>query len=49
MKCKMESLIMRIQAEVCRALEEQDGEKKFQVDKWMRKEVSLASICESNL
>lgn len=28
-----------IQAEFCKALEEQDGEKKFQVDKWYRKEV----------
>jgi hypothetical protein len=47
MKCRMEALIMRIQAEVCRALEEQDGEKKFLVDRWLRKEASLQAILEN--
>lgn len=45
MKCRMEVLIMRIQAEVCKALEEQDGEKKFQVDKWYRKEGGGGITC----
>lgn len=45
MKCRMEALIMRIQAEVCRALEEQDGEKKFLVDKWYRKEGGGGITC----
>ncbi|KAL5010379.1 hypothetical protein ScPMuIL_012684 [Solemya velum] len=38
MRTKMELLLMRVQAEFCHALEEQDGEKKFHVDRWMRKE-----------
>ncbi|XP_036368893.1 oxygen-dependent coproporphyrinogen-III oxidase [Octopus sinensis] len=39
MRHRMETLIMRIQGEVCHALEELDGEKKFQVDKWERNEI----------
>ena len=31
--------VILLQHDVCRALEEQDGDKKFLVDKWMRKEV----------
>lgn len=45
MRCRMETLIMRIQAEFCHALEELDGEKKFQVDKWMRKEGGGGITC----
>ncbi|PVD28601.1 hypothetical protein C0Q70_11194 [Pomacea canaliculata] len=33
------------QAEFCKALEEQDGEKKFQVDKWYRKEGGGGITC----
>lgn len=40
MRTKMELLIMRIQTEVCRAIEELDGEKKFIVDKWERAEAN---------
>ena len=32
-------MIFFLQHDVCRALEEQDGEKKFLIDKWQRKEV----------
>lgn len=35
----MELLIMKMQAEVCKALEEVDGEAKFRVDRWQREEV----------
>ncbi|KAK7107170.1 oxygen-dependent coproporphyrinogen-III oxidase-like [Littorina saxatilis] len=45
MKCRMEVLIMRIQADFCRALEELDGEKKFVVDKWHRKEGGGGITC----
>ncbi|XP_076445342.1 oxygen-dependent coproporphyrinogen-III oxidase-like [Babylonia areolata] len=45
MKSRMEVLIMRIQAEVCKALEKQEGEKKFQVDKWYRKEGGGGITC----
>ncbi|CAH0683392.1 unnamed protein product [Spodoptera exigua] len=39
MKTQMELLIMRIQAEFCKALEkEEDEEAKFKVDRWLRKE-----------
>lgn len=37
MKTRMELLIFRIQGELCRALEEKDGEAKFLVEKWDRK------------
>ncbi|GAB1606342.1 oxygen-dependent coproporphyrinogen-III oxidase-like [Argonauta hians] len=40
MRHKMESLIMKIQADFCHALEDLDGEKKFQVDKWEREETN---------
>lgn len=45
MKTKMELMIMKIQHDVCRALEEQDGDKKFLVDKWMRKEGGGGITC----
>lgn len=35
-KARMELLIMEIQAEVCKALEEVDGQNKFLVEKWSR-------------
>ena len=35
-KAKMELLIMEIQAEMCRALEEVDGQSRFLVEKWSR-------------
>lgn len=39
MKTQMELLILRIQAEFCKALEkEEDAEAKFKVDRWLRKE-----------
>lgn len=46
MKTKMELLIMRIQAELCRALEaeESDGAR-FQVDRWLRKEGGGGITC----
>ncbi|KAK2173920.1 hypothetical protein NP493_842g01002 [Ridgeia piscesae] len=37
-KSRMEVMIMKTQAEVCHALEEQDGQKKFLVEKWSRAE-----------
>ncbi|XP_075975070.1 oxygen-dependent coproporphyrinogen-III oxidase isoform X2 [Anticarsia gemmatalis] len=46
MKTQMELLIMRIQAEFCRALEkEEDEEAKFKVDRWMRKEGGGGITC----
>ncbi|XP_046985236.1 oxygen-dependent coproporphyrinogen-III oxidase [Schistocerca americana] len=46
MKTKMELLIMRIQAEVCRALEaEEDPGVKFKVDRWERKEGGGGITC----
>ncbi|XP_052711620.1 oxygen-dependent coproporphyrinogen-III oxidase-like [Crassostrea angulata] len=45
MKYKMEAMIMRIQAEVCRRLEEVDGDQKFFVDRWTRKEGGGGITC----
>ncbi|XP_013166009.1 PREDICTED: oxygen-dependent coproporphyrinogen-III oxidase isoform X2 [Papilio xuthus] len=46
MKTQMELLIMRIQAEFCRALEkEEDQESKFKVDRWTRKEGGGGITC----
>ncbi|XP_028043456.1 oxygen-dependent coproporphyrinogen-III oxidase isoform X2 [Bombyx mandarina] len=46
MKTQMELLIMRIQAEFCRALEkEEDKEAKFTVDRWTRKEGGGGITC----
>ncbi|XP_034829140.1 oxygen-dependent coproporphyrinogen-III oxidase isoform X2 [Maniola hyperantus] len=46
MKTQMEMLIMRIQAEFCRALEkEEDAESKFKVDRWIRKEGGGGITC----
>ncbi|XP_075227089.1 oxygen-dependent coproporphyrinogen-III oxidase isoform X2 [Lycorma delicatula] len=46
MKTKMELMIMRIQAEFCRALEaEEDKETKFIVDRWLRKEGGGGITC----
>lgn len=45
-KTQMELLIMRIQAEFCRALEkEEDKEAKFKVDRWTRKEGGGGITC----
>lgn len=45
MRTKMELMIMKIQHDVCRAIEEQDGEKKFLIDKWKRKEGGGGITC----
>lgn len=47
MKTKMELLIMRVQQEFCRALEneEHDPESKFRVDRWLRKEGGGGITC----
>ncbi|KAK6985610.1 oxygen-dependent coproporphyrinogen-III oxidase [Biomphalaria glabrata] len=48
MRCKMESLIMRIQADVCHALEKEEleeGGKKFQVDRWLREQGGGGVTC----
>ncbi|CAH2046699.1 unnamed protein product, partial [Iphiclides podalirius] len=46
MKTQMELLIMRIQAEFCRALEkEEDEEAKFKVDRWTRNEGGGGITC----
>lgn len=46
MKSKMELMIMRVQAEVCKALEaEETPTKKFIVDKWERKEGGGGVTC----
>lgn len=46
MKTKMEMMIMRIQAEFCRALEsEEDDDTRFKVDRWMRKEGGGGITC----
>ena len=47
MKTKVEMLIMRVQKEFCKALEneEHDPEMKFRVDRWMRKEGGGGITC----
>lgn len=46
MKCQMELLILRIQAELCKALEaEEQDSKKFIVDRWERKEGGGGITC----
>ncbi|XP_030035551.2 oxygen-dependent coproporphyrinogen-III oxidase isoform X2 [Manduca sexta] len=46
MKTQMELLILRIQAEFCKALEkEEDQEAKFKVDRWQRKEGGGGITC----
>ena len=43
MKAKVEAMIMRVQAEIIRAIEEvelYEGGKHFQIDRWMRKQVN---------
>jgi len=45
MRVRMESLVMRIQAEFCRALEEQEENKKFIVDRWVRAEGGGGVTC----
>ncbi|ESN95819.1 hypothetical protein HELRODRAFT_86324 [Helobdella robusta] len=44
-KTRMELLIMRIQHELCRALEAEDEEGKFRVEKWSRKEGGGGITC----
>ncbi|XP_062570982.1 oxygen-dependent coproporphyrinogen-III oxidase-like [Saccostrea cucullata] len=45
MKYKMEAMVMRIQSEVCRKLEEIDGDQKFFVDRWTRAEGGGGITC----
>lgn len=45
MRVRMEKMIMDIQAEFCKALEEEEGGKKFIVDKWQRKEGGGGITC----
>ncbi|XP_033121026.1 oxygen-dependent coproporphyrinogen-III oxidase-like isoform X2 [Anneissia japonica] len=45
MKSRMEFMIMKTQAEVCRALEEVEGGAKFNVDRWQRKEGGGGITC----
>lgn len=46
MKCQMELLILRIQAELCKALEaEEQDSRKFIVDRWERKEGGGGITC----
>lgn len=45
MKTKMELMIMRIQAEFCRALEAEESKTKFKVDRWERKEGGGGITC----
>jgi coproporphyrinogen III oxidase len=44
-KARMELLIMKIQADVCHALEDADGVSKFLVEKWSRKEGGGGITC----
>lgn len=44
-KTKMELLILRIQAEICKDLEDVDGEEKFLVEKWDRAEGGGGITC----
>lgn len=44
-KTKMELLILKIQAEFCRALEKEDGEGEFKVEKWKRSEGGGGITC----
>lgn len=42
MRVRVEALIMRVQAEFCHALEDEEveeGGKKFKVDRWLREQV----------
>lgn len=45
MRIRMEKMIMGIQADFCRALEKEEGGKKFVVDKWERKEGGGGITC----
>lgn len=45
MRSKMELMIMKTQAEVCRALEEAEGGKKFTVERWERAEGGGGVTC----
>lgn len=46
MKTRMELMIMRVQGEICRALEhEETDSKKFVVDRWLRKEGGGGITC----
>ena len=44
-KTKMELMILRVQAEFCRALEQEEGGRKFVVDSWKRKEGGGGVTC----
>jgi len=45
MRARMELMIMRMQGEVCRALEEIEGENKFTVERWQRSEGGGGITC----
>ncbi|XP_050393200.1 oxygen-dependent coproporphyrinogen-III oxidase [Patella vulgata] len=45
MRYRMEMMILRIQGDVCRALEHLDGEQKFLIDRWERKEGGGGITC----
>ncbi|GAB6032516.1 hypothetical protein CHUAL_011412 [Chamberlinius hualienensis] len=46
MRCRMELLIMRVQGQVCRALEAlEDNGTKFKIDRWQRKEGGGGVTC----
>ncbi|CAL1545963.1 unnamed protein product [Lymnaea stagnalis] len=48
MRCRVEALIMRTQAEFCQALEREEleeGGKKFQVDRWLREQGGGGVTC----
>lgn len=45
MKARMELMIMRVQAEICRKLEELDGDKQFKVERWERNEGGGGVTC----
>lgn len=45
MKTRMELMIMRIQAEFCRALEAEENKTRFKVDRWERKEGGGGITC----
>ncbi|KAL4233101.1 hypothetical protein ACF0H5_007786 [Mactra antiquata] len=45
MRIRMEKMLMAVQAEFCRALEEEEGGKKFVVDKWQRKQGGGGITC----
>eukprot|EP00124_Ichthyophonus_hoferi_P005041 Ihof_evm1s649 gene=Ihof_evmTU1s649 len=45
MKLRMEDMVMRAQAKICRGVQKMDGKAKFKVDKWARKEGGGGVTC----